>query len=81
VLLELVARTAYLGRGYQVAFGRMRHGAEVDAVVETPRGDIPIEVKWTDNPRSTDARHIEPFLDTDPKQAKQSFVVCRVPHA
>ena len=81
VLLELVARTTYLGRGYQVAFWRTRHGAEVDAVVETPRGDIPIEVKWTDNPRSTDARHIELFLDTYPKQAKQGFVVCRVPHA
>jgi len=78
VLLELVARTAYLGRGHRVSFWRTRHGAEVDAVVETPRRDIPIEVKWTENPRATDARHLELFLDAYPGRAKQGFVVCRV---
>jgi predicted AAA+ superfamily ATPase len=81
VLLELVARTAYLGRGHRVAFWRTRHGAEVDAVVETPNRDIPIEVKWTENPRPTDARHLELFLDSYPQRAKQGFVVCRVPRA
>jgi uncharacterized protein len=79
VLLELVARTAYLGRGHRVSFWRTRHGAEVDAVVETPRGDIPIEVKWTEKPRATDARHVELFLDTYPRRAKHGFVVCRIP--
>jgi hypothetical protein len=81
VLLELVARGAYLGRGHRVSFWRTRHGAEVDAVVETPRRDIPIEVKWTENPRPTDARHLELFLDAYPQRAKQGFVVCRVARA
>jgi predicted AAA+ superfamily ATPase len=79
VLLELLARTAYLGRGHGVSFWKTRHGAEVDAVVETPRGDIPIEVKWTENPRPTDARHLELFLDAYPRRATRGFVVCRVP--
>jgi len=81
VLLELMARTMYLGRGYQVHFWRTRHGAEVDAVVATPTGDIPIEVKWTDKPRPTDARHLELFLDTYAARAKRGFLVCRVPRA
>ena len=80
-LLELIARCTYLGRGHHVSFWRTRHGAEVDAVVETPRRDIPIEVKWTENPRPTDARHLELFLDTHPKRAKHGYIVCRVPHA
>jgi uncharacterized protein len=81
VLLELVARAMYLGRGYQVQFWRTRHGAEVDAVVVTPKGDIPIEVKWTDKVRATDARHLELFLDAYAARAKRGFLVCRVPRA
>ncbi len=81
VLLELVARAIYLGRGYQVQFWRTRHGAEVDAVVTTPKGDIPIEVKWTEKPRAADARHLERFLDTYAVRAKRGFLVCRVPRA
>ncbi len=81
VLLELIARAAYLGRGHRVCFWRTRHGAEVDAVVVTPRRDVPIEVKWTENPRPADARHLELFLDTYPGRARQGFLVCRVPRA
>lgn len=81
VLLELVARAAYLGRGHRVCFWRTRHGAEVDAIVLTPWRDIPVEVKWTENPRPTDARHIELFLDSYPGRAKQGLLVCRVPRA
>ncbi len=79
VLLELVARTAYLGRGHRVSFWRTRHGAEVDAIVETPRRDIPIKIKWTENPRAADARHLELFLDRYRSRAKQGFLICRVP--
>ena len=79
VLLELVARTSYLGRGYRVSFWRTRHGAEVDAIVETPKLDIPIEIKWTENPRPADARHLERFLDKYSARAKRGFMICRVP--
>jgi predicted AAA+ superfamily ATPase len=76
---ELVHRAAYLGRSHRVSFWRTRHGAEVDVIVETPRRDIPIEVKWTENPRPVDARHLENFLDTYPRRAREGYLVCRVP--
>ncbi len=78
VLLELVHRAAYLGRSHRVSFWRTRHGAEVDAVVETPKIDVPIEVKWTESPRPADARHVEAFLDTYPTRARAGLLVCRV---
>ena len=75
--LELLHRTKYLGRGFGVSFWRTVSGAEVDFVVETPKEDVPIEVKWTRRPTPSDARHLEAFLDTHPKRAKRGFVVCR----
>ncbi|HEX7668494.1 MAG TPA: DUF4143 domain-containing protein [Polyangiaceae bacterium] len=81
VLTELCHRAAYLGKSTRVSFWRTRAGAEVDAVVETPQGDIPVEVKWTETPRPTDARHVELFLDTYPKRAKHGFLICRVARA
>ena len=78
-LAELLHRTGYLGRTFRVSFWRTRHGAEVDAIVETPRRDIPVEIKWTENPRATDARHVELFLDAFPRRAREGYLVCRVP--
>jgi predicted AAA+ superfamily ATPase len=81
VITELHHRAAYLGEPARVSFWRTTGGAEVDAVLETRREDIPLEVKWTENPRPTDARHVELFLDTYPKRSRQGFVVCRAPRA
>jgi predicted AAA+ superfamily ATPase len=76
---ELAARTSYLGRGHRLSYWRTAHGVEVDFVVETPRSDLPIEVKWTERPRPEDARHVETFLDDHGSRAKKGFVVCRCP--
>lgn len=77
VAQELIARAGYLGRGYGVSFWRTTTGAEVDFVWETPRSDLPIEVKWTERPRPSDARHLELFLDTFRDRAKRGLLVCR----
>jgi predicted AAA+ superfamily ATPase len=74
---ELAARTSYRGRGHRLSYWRTSNGAEVDFVVETPRFDLPIEVKWTERPRPEDARHVETFLDDHGSRAKKGFVVCR----
>ncbi|MFQ5641387.1 MAG: ATP-binding protein [bacterium] len=79
--LELIQKAAYLGRGYKVSFWRTVSGAEVDFIFETPVEDIPIEVKWTDNPTHRDARHVKKFLELNAERAKRGFVVCRVPRA
>ena len=77
VALELLHRARYLGRGHELSFWRTTSGAEVDFVWESPKEDLPIEVKWTKNPRVEDARHLELFLDSYPKRARRGFVVCR----
>ena len=77
VAQELVARAAYLGRGHRVTFWRTPTGVEVDFIFETPREDIPIEVKWTENPRPDDARHVETFIREFPGRARRGYVVCR----
>jgi predicted AAA+ superfamily ATPase len=79
--IELYKRAQYAGRGFGVGFWRTVSGAEVDFVWMSPEEDIPIEVKWTENPSLRDARHLEVFLDEYPRRCKKGFIVCRVPRA
>jgi hypothetical protein len=74
---ELIARAGYLGRGHRVSFWRTTSGVEVDYVWESPREDIPVEVKWTSRPRPADARHVEIFLDQHPERTRRGVIVCR----
>ena len=78
---ELIARAGYLGSGHRVSFWRTTYGVEADFVWESPREDVPIEVKWTERPRPSDARHLETFLDEFPKRARRGVLVCRCPKA
>jgi len=78
VISELCHRTATLGAGYSVSNWRTTGGAEVDVILSTPGEVIPVEIKWTDSPRPSDARHVETFLDLHP-QARKGYVVCRSP--
>ncbi len=73
--MELWKRLQYLGSG-NLTYQRTKSGAEVDFIVTTKTESIPIEVKWTENPRTTDARHLISFIKATPK-AKRGFVVCR----
>lgn len=77
---ELRNRCGYLGHSFRLYFWRSVSGAEVDIILETPEELIPIEVKWTENPRQTDARHLISFIKNYPKQARRGFIVCRCPH-
>ncbi len=77
--LELIQRARYAGRGYNAGFWRTVSGAEVDFIWQTPDEDIPIEVKWTENPNPHDARHLETFLNHHPQRSKKGYVMCRVP--
>ena len=73
--IELWKRLQYRGDG-RLTYMRTKAGAEVDFIVTTPEETIPIEVKWTENPRPTDARHLIGFIGENEK-AKRGFVVCR----
>ena len=74
--IELWKRLQYLGKG-QLYYMRTKDGAEVDFIIEHAGEIIPIEVKWTENPSSSDARHLRTFLAEQKGKAKRGYVVCR----
>ena len=77
VLAELHQRCLVHGRGYRLSAWRTSTGAQVDAILETPDEVIPVEVKWTERPAPSDARHVERFLDLHQELAHRGFVVRR----
>lgn len=76
--LELWKRLGYLGEG-RLSYFRTKTGVEVDFVVEHKGRLLPIEVKWTDQPDWSDARHLRGFLDDHKKVAKEGLLICRCP--
>jgi predicted AAA+ superfamily ATPase len=56
---------------------RTKDGAEVDYIIEHGGEIIPIEVKWTENPTTSDARHLRTFMAEQNGKAKRGYVVCR----
>ncbi len=72
---ELYKRLAYRRKG-RLSYFRTKTGVEVDYIVEIDDELIPIEVKWTENPTSTDARHLRTFLQ-EHDRAKTGYIVCR----
>jgi hypothetical protein len=76
--IELWKRLGYLGEG-RLSYWRTKDGAEVDWIIETKAGAVPVEVKWTDNPTLSDARHLRSFLDDKGARAKHGYIVCRCP--
>jgi predicted AAA+ superfamily ATPase len=78
VAAELWKRLGYLGEG-RLSYFRTKTGVEVDFIVEHAGKLIPIEVKWTDRPDISDARHLRGFLDDHKKTAPVGYVVCRCP--
>lgn len=74
--IELWKRLRYLGKG-SLHYMRTKDGAEVDFIVEHAGELIPIEVKWTENPTASDARHLRTFMAEKKGKAKHGYVVCR----
>jgi predicted AAA+ superfamily ATPase len=76
--IELWKRLQYLGEG-SLSYLRTRDGAEIDFIVEQGKSLIPIEVKWSEHPTLSDARHLLNFCKEHPKQARQGYIICRCP--
>lgn len=81
VLTELWHRCKYLSHGYKLSHWRTVSGAEVDAVIESPTWAVPIEIKWTSAPKTSDASNIERFIDIHSDQAKIGYIICRCPRS
>lgn len=78
--LELINQAAYHLDPVKVHFWRDLNGQEVDWVLSHFERLIPIEVKWTETPTLSDAKHLKLFLDEYP-EADKAYVICRTPRA
>jgi predicted AAA+ superfamily ATPase len=79
IMLELYYRCKLYGNGYSISTWRTKSGAEVDVILETPEEIIPIEIKYTENPTPSEARHIETFIDLHQDMSKRGYIICRAP--
>jgi uncharacterized protein len=75
VILEIIRRLRIAGKRHKVCFWRTSAGAEVDCVIDTGTGAIPIEIKATRHPRLADLRGLRNFLEEYSAVAKEGFVV------
>lgn len=62
----------------QLFFWRDHNGIEVDWILKRHDQLIPIEVKWTDAPTSTDFRHLRIFMEE--YGITKGYLVCRIHH-
>ncbi len=76
--IELWKRLQYLGDG-SLHYLRTRDGAEIDFIIERGASLTPIQIKWTENPGLSAARHLLTFLDEHPRQARCGYIICRCP--
>lgn len=76
--LELLRHYRTRQHAVAVRFWRDPDGPEVDWVIDFEGKYVPIEVKWTDAPDASVARHLHCFMNEYPTPG-QGFVVCRVP--
>jgi predicted AAA+ superfamily ATPase len=76
---EIYKRLRYKGSG-TLSYFRTSAGAEVDFIIEDEGLIHPIEVKWTERPTLTDAKHMLAFMKDHPDRARRGYIVCRCPY-
>lgn len=78
VALEIIRACRLRAPTARLRFWRDADGPEVDWVVEHEGRLVPVEVKWSDRPSLSDARHLRVFL-AEHRAARSGFIVCRCP--
>jgi len=76
---ELVFQAHLASPLIKVKYWRDTAGPEIDFVLDVAQKYVPIEVKWSDKPKMSDAKHLAKFLEEYP-EAQQAYVVFRTPH-
>jgi predicted AAA+ superfamily ATPase len=74
--IELWKRLQYLQDGH-LSYLRTKDGTEIDFVVERGGLVTPIEVKWTERPTVSDARHLLSFMKEHEGKAPHGYIICR----
>ncbi len=62
----------------RIRFWRDPDGPEVDWVIDKNGAYIPVGVKWTENPATSDIRYLEVFL-SEYSSAETGYLVCQIP--
>ena len=75
VLSEIVKTLTHRGIDPQLYFWRTSTGTEIDILIETGRGLIPIEVKLSATPRPAMASSIKAFQEDFGDKAMPGYVV------
>jgi len=75
--LELLRQIRTKINECKVCYWRDHNGPEVDYVLVQQQKLIPIEVKWTETPTESEAKHLKLFMDL--YNVKQGYIVCRTP--
>jgi predicted AAA+ superfamily ATPase len=76
--LELIRHARLNDHRAKIRFWRDPDGPEVDWVVDTEGKYLPIEVKYTAQPKVKDVRHLKTFLCEYP-QTEKAYLVCQTP--
>jgi len=74
--LELIRLIRLHIPGAKLRFWRDPDGPEVDWVIEYKGHYLPIEVKWSERPKPSDARHLRVFMD-EYSASEPGFIICR----
>jgi predicted AAA+ superfamily ATPase len=74
---ELIYHSHLSTPDIKIKYWRDSAGPEIDYVIDQAHEYIPIEVKWTDKPNHSDAKHVKKFMEEYP--VKIAYVVCRTP--
>jgi uncharacterized protein len=75
---ELIYHSHLSSSHLKIKYWRDCAGPEIDYVIDQAQYYTPIEVKWTDKPNLSDAKHIRKFIEE--YNVKQSYIICRTPH-
>lgn len=76
---ELIYQAQLKNPHIKVKYWRDTAGPEIDYVLDVSHQYIPIEVKWSEKPNLSDAKHLIKFMQEHP-DSKMSYIVSRTPH-
>lgn len=78
IITEIIRLADYKGKDYKFSFYQSSNNAEVDLIIETPRGEVhAIEIKSSENPDKSALTGLFSFKEFCPKAAL--YCVCRAP--
>jgi predicted AAA+ superfamily ATPase len=79
--LELLREIRMNRLSFKLQYWRDKNGIEVDWILSNAQKKIiPIEIKWTQNPKDSDVKHLRIFLKEFP-EVEKAFLICNAPRA